>query len=314
MMGLEIELPEIPIFDQPVSKITPVDSSTVSEIIAAADTSAIEDVGTDITIIGSDNGGNTVSKIKYKTAHVLLFRAPEGKSMRLEMHSSDWGSVGDGLQVWSSYSGNWFKINSEDGISGTKYTSDSNMIALRGTIKSAQKLSLRCAYKDETLDKPWVMAPYSGSIEALFDYENPEDVQADNTLANIIADQQWIDRTMNFNVTYTMTVNFRLNGKIVQTEKREITYTDVYNDEDIYDGPALRRDGSIDWEHANSGDVFQPNYYIDFPTILPNIKMIITSGKCDENIMYELMYNRIHIGGVESDCVIDIPVLEESPY
>lgn len=40
-MGLEIELPEIPVFDQPASKIIPVDSSTVSEIIAAADTSAI---------------------------------------------------------------------------------------------------------------------------------------------------------------------------------------------------------------------------------------------------------------------------------
>lgn len=308
-MGLEIEFPEIPVFDQPASKIVPVDSSTVSEIIAAADTSAIEDVGTDITIIGSDNGGNTISKIKYKTAHVLLFKAPEGKTMRLEMHSSDWSSIGDGLQVWSSNTGNWFKMNSDEGISGTRYTTDSNMIALRGNIKSAQKLSLRCAYKDETLDKPWVMAPYSGSIEALFNYETPEDVQADNTLANIIADQQWIDRTMNFNVTYTLTVNFTLNGQVVETAKEEITYTNNYNMEDPDDGPALRRDGSIDWDHvSSSGGRFQPkNYYIVFSTMEKKYKELIING----TLAYNSMYNYIIIGGIESDFTIDIPVSKE---
>ena len=308
-MGLEIELPEIPVFDQPASKIIPVDSSTVSEIIAAADTSAIEEVGTDITIIGSDNGGNTISKIKYKTAHVLLFRAPEGKTMRLEMHSSNCGSVGNDLQVWSSKTGNWYRMNSEEGISGTRYTTDSNMIALRGNIKSAQKLSLRCAYEDETLTKPWVMAPYSGSIEALFNYENPEDIQADNTLSNIIADQQWIDRTMNFNVTYILTVNFRLDGQVVETAKKEITYTNNYNMEDPYDGPALRRDGSIDWDHvSSSGGQFQPeNYYIVFSTMEKKYKELIING----TLAYNSMYNYIVISGIESDFTIDIPVSKE---
>lgn len=306
-MGLEIEFPEIPVFDQP--KIVPVDSSTVSEIVAAADTSAVEEVGTDITIIGSDGSGNTVSKIKYKTAHVLLFKAPEGKTMRLEMHSSDWNSVGNDFQVWSSNTGNWYRMNSEDGISGTRYTTSSNMIALRGNIKSAQKLSLRCTYKDETLTKPWVMAPYSGSIEALFNYENPENVQADNTLVNIIADQQWIDRTMNFNVTYTLTVNFILDGQVVETAKKEITYTNNYNMEDPDDGPALRRDGSIDWDHvSSSGGQFQPeNYYIVFSTMEKNYKELIING----TLAYNSMYNYIVIGGIESDFTIDIPVSKE---
>ena len=70
-------------------------------------------------------------------------------------------------------------MNSEEGISGTRYTTDSNMIALRGNIKSAQKLSLRCAYEDENTvlnfvcrDKQIVVSYTATNVEMITSRKN----------------------------------------------------------------------------------------------------------------------------------------------
>ena len=79
--------------------------------------------------------------------------------------------------------------------------------------------------------------------------------------------------------------------------------------EDTYDGPALRRVGSIDWDHvSSSGGQFQPkNYYIVFSTMEKKYKELIING----TLAYNSMYNYIVIGGIESDFTIDIPVSKE---